>query len=207
MPIDFKAYTAENIRKVNAQRRALSQPDVYLVPTLKPAEVLFVPASKMGGEPATCYNCGRYNAGRSCMLIGPHVEIRKFIYPVQATADAKQIEYWPCCGEWARGEPNEGPEQFCDELDTPDELGLGWINAPKVGQSIGGANCGGPNGGDECDFYITDTADARDTKSGFCRVLQSDVEAAAVCAAWRDDDWVDYQRGSALLAELNNGKG
>jgi len=204
MPIDFKAYTAANLRKVNSQRRALSQPDVYLVPTLKPAEVLFVPAASMCGEPSTCYNCGRYNLGKSCMLIGPHVEIRKFIYPIYPTADAKQIEYWPCCGEWKRGEPNRGPEEFTDELDTPDELGLGWINAPRVGQAIGGANCGGENGGDECDFYITDVADARDTEQGFCRVLQQDVDNGAVCAAWRDDDWVDYQRGSALLKELND---
>lgn len=204
MADDFVVYKLKNLRKVNGQRRALSQPDVWTVPTLKPAEVLFVPASSMGGEPATCYNCERYNADRSCMLIGPHIEIRKFTYPPQPTADAKQIEYWPCCGEWKRGEPNAGPEQFCDELDTPDELGLGWINAPQVGQKIGGANCGGCDGGDECDFYVTDVADARETETGFCRVLQQDVAAGAVCAAWRDDDWIDFARGSALLRELDS---
>jgi len=206
MPKDFVTYRADNLRKVNAQRRALSQPDVYYVPTLKPAEVLFVPADKMGKEPATCYNCSRYNYGLSCMMIGPNVPVVRFIYPRTVTADAKRIEYWPCCSEWDRGSPNYGPAQYNKCLNSPDELGLGWINAPEVGQEIGGANCGGPNGGDECDQYVTDEADARDTDSGWCRVLQQDVDAGAVCAAWRDDDWVDYQRGSALLKELERGR-
>jgi hypothetical protein len=203
MSVDFKVYKADNLRKVNSQRRALSQPDRYTVPVLKPAEVLFVPASKMGGEPATCYNCREFNYGKSCELIGPHVPIRSFIYPRNATADAKRIEYWPCCGMWDRGAPNYGPPKFHENLSTPDELGLGWINAPTMGQDIGGANCGGERGGDECDFYVTEEADARDTKEGWCRVLQQDVANGAVCAAWRDDDWVDYARGSALLKELN----
>lgn len=203
MADDFVVYRASNLRKVNAQRRALSQPDVYCVPVLKAAEVLFVPAAQMGGEPATCYNCSRYNHGRSCMLIGPHVPIRKFTYPKEATSDAKQIEYWPCCGEWKRGDPNRDSSTFCEDLDTPDELGLGWINAPKPGQLIAGANCGGLNGGDECDFYVTDVADARDVETGWCRVLQQDVSGEAVCAAWRDDDFVDYQRGASLLRELD----
>lgn len=205
MAEDFKVYTAENLRKINAQRRALSQPDVYIVPTLKPAEVLFVPASEMHDEPATCYNCKEYNYGKSCEYFGSNVSVRRFVYPRTATADAKRIEYWPCCSMWDRGQPNYGPPKFHERIDSPDELGLGWINAPEVGQEISGANCGGSNGGDECDFYITEVADARDTKSGFCRVLQQEVENAAVCAAWRDDDWVDYQRGSALLKELDGG--
>lgn len=205
MPDDFVTYRAKNLRKINAQRRALSQPDVYCVPTLKPAEVLFVPAAQMKGEPATCYNCSRYNHGSSCMMIGPNVPVRRFTYPPTPTADAKRIEYWPCCGEWDRGAPNYGPARFNTNLSTPDELGLGWINAPEPGQEIGGANCGGSNGGDECDFYVTEEADARDTEQGWCRVLQQDVDNGAVCAAWRDDDWVDYQRGSALLKELDRG--
>lgn len=205
MPEDFVTYRASNLRKVNAQRRALSQPDVFTVPTLKPAEVLFIPASGMGGEPATCYNCKEYNYGRTCEYFGPNVPIRRFVYPRAATADAKRIEYWPCCGMWDRGTPNYGPAKYHERTDSPDELGLGWINAPSVGQEIGGANCGGTDGGDECDFYVTEEADARDTESGFCRVLQQDVANGAVCAAWRDDDWVDYARGSALLKELDRG--
>jgi hypothetical protein len=201
---DFKTYNADALRKVNAQRRALSQPDVYCVPTLKPAEVLFVPAAKMGSEPASCYNCSRYNYGKTCQLIGPNVPVRRFIYPRTATADAKRIEYWPCCGEWSRGSANYGPPKFDYNLSTPDELGLGWINAPELGQEIAGANCGGSNGGDECDSYVTEKADARDTTEGWCRVLQQNVENGAVCTAWRDDDWVDYARGSALLKELSN---
>jgi hypothetical protein len=205
MPADFKLHTAKTLRKVNAQRRALSQPDVYTVPVLKSAEVLFVPASKMCGEPATCYNCSRYNYGRSCQMIGPNVLIRRFIYPPTATADAKRIEYWPCCSEWDRGQPNYGPAKYAYNQSTPDELGLGWINAPEVGLEMSGANCGGENGGDECDFYVSEEADARDAERAWCRVLQMEVENGAVCAAWRDDDWIDYQRGSALLKELDGG--
>ncbi len=206
MADDFHVYTANALSKVNAQRRAQSQPDVYCVPTLKPAEVLFVPASRMGGEPATCYNCHMYNWERSCMLIGPDIDVSNFTYPPRATGDAKRIEYWPCCGMWDRGAPNYGTAKYNrpDERSTPDELGLGWINAPELDQLIGGANCGGRDGGDECDFYVTEEADARATEQGFCRVLQQDVDNGAVCAAWRDDDWLDYQRGSALLKELSD---
>jgi len=203
MAKDFFVYRADNLRKSNAQRRALSQPDVYLVPTLKPAEVLFVPASGLQGEPTTCYNCKEYNFGKSCEYFGPHVEIRRFVYPRTETADAKRIEYWPCCSMWDRGQPNYGPAKYHERTDSPDELGLGWINAPSVGQDISGANCGGAHGGDECDFYITPGPDARAYDTGFCRVLQQEVDNGAVCAAWRDDDWVDYQRGSALLKELS----
>jgi hypothetical protein len=209
MPNDFKVMTAEHLRKWNAQRRALSQPDVYLVPALKPSQVLFVPAAKMGGEPATCYNCQLYNYGKSCMLMGKNILIYKFIYPPKATADAKRIEYWPCCGMWDRGQPNFGAPKFMENLSTPDELGLIWINAPEPGLEISGATCGGMAGdkpiADECDHYISKEADARDAPTAFCRVLQQDVENGAVCAAWIDDDRLEYFQAVSLMRELENG--
>lgn len=197
----FLAFKVENLRKVNAQRRALSQPDIYAIPTPSKGEVMFVPAAQMGGEPASCYNCHFYNYGKSCGLIGPWTRIEKFIYPKEATADAKRIEYWPCCSMWDKGEPNYGVEAFTAAND-PDTLGLGWINAPKPGQEYGGANCGGENGGDDCDHYMTESSDKREEPQGFCRVLQTTVDNGAVCAQWRDDDWMDWRRAQDILKDL-----
>jgi hypothetical protein len=204
MPTNFKAYTVTEIKKVNAQRRALSQPESRDVPALSKGEVMYVPEAKMCGEPASCYNCLKYNVGRSCQIIGPDTRIEKFIYPKEATADAKRVEYWPCCFEWRRGTPNYGPVKFVLDASrsTPDEVGLGWINAPRTGQEAGGANCGGKDGGDDCDHYITRGDDKRAECSAFCRVLQQDVENGAVCSAWRDDDWLSWDKARTLMKEL-----
>jgi hypothetical protein len=206
MPNNFLVYGLDALRKVNSQRRALSQPTITSLPILNKGQVQYIPEGAMEGEPASCYNCPFFNrTGKSCRLIGPSVTIRKFIYPPKPTADAKQIEYWPCCSAWMRGEPNYGPSKFMDCLSSPDTLGLGWINVPELGQDIGGANCGGKDGGDDCDHYCTDgPGDKRDYPTAFCRVLQSQVENGAVCSAWMDDDWVDWTKAQALLKELGD---
>ncbi len=203
MSRNFLVYKLKHLRKVNAQRRGLSQPSIDFVPVLTKGQVLYVPAGKMEGEPASCYNCTSYNYGRSCMRIGPEVEIRKFTYPPQATRDSDPIEYWPCCGMWDKGEPNRGKETFVSAND-PTELGLIWINAPETGQPCGGANCGGENGGDDCDNYITEGDDKRDEPTAFCRVLQCEVENGAVCAAWDDDDKMPWQQAQNLLKSFGN---
>lgn len=201
MPPNFLTYKLENLRKVNSQRRALSQPTIIDVPVLTAGQVQYIPETQMDGKPASCYRCPFYNHGRSCKFFGPEIRIRKFVYPLEATADAKQIEYWPCCSAWTLGEPNYGEEQFFEHLSTPDTLGLGWINAPKVGQEYGGANCGGKSGGDDCDHYITKGDDKRDEPMAFCRVMQRQVENGAVCCAWMDDDWVSWDRAQNILKE------
>jgi len=203
MPPNFLVYKLANLRKVNSQRRALSQPTIVDVPVLTKGQVQYIPEGQMDGKPATCYRCPFYNFGRSCKYMGEYIRIKKFTYPPEATADAKQIEYWPCCSAWTPGEPNYGPEQFFDYLSSPDTLGLGWINAPKPGQSCGGANCGGKNGADDCDHFITEGDDKRKEQTAFCRVLQSEVENGAVCSAWMDDDWVGWQRAQGILRELD----
>lgn len=203
MPDNFLIYTAENLRKINSQRRALSQPTITDVPILKPGQVSFTNASQMHDEPASCYNCIAFNYGKSCMKIGPETPIKKFSYPPKPTADAKVIEYWPCCSMHDYGEPNYGSEKFISHND-PDNVGLGWINAPKPGQKLGGANCGGCNGGDDCDNYITDgPGDKRQYPTAFCRVLQTPVEAGAVCSAWEDDDFVPWDKAMLLLKEID----
>ena len=199
-------YKSGQLRKVNAQRRALSQPTILSVPTLTKGQVLFTPASELHDEPASCYNCRKYNCGRSCMLIGTSLSVKKFIYPPEPTADAKTIEYWPCCSAHEYGEPNEGPERFIGEPSDPDNLGLGWINAPRPGQEYGGANCGGSNGGDDCDHYCTEGPDKRAEPTAFCRVLQQPVANGDVCTGWMDDDWLDWKRAQALIGELDGGK-
>ena len=200
MPPNFLAYKAANLSKINAQRRALSQPTLTGVPILTKAQVMYVPEGAMEGEPSSCYNCPFFNYDRSCQLIGPRVKVKKLIYPAQATSDAKRIEYWPCCGEWTRGDPNYGEEKFIAS-NSPDSTGLGWINAPKVGQEYGGANCGGKDGGDDCDHFITIGEDKRAEPTAFCRVLQSEVENGAVCCAWMDDDFLSWDRAQNILKE------
>lgn len=199
MPSNFLVYKVKQLKKVNAQRRGLSQPTIIDVPVLTKGQVQYIAEAQMYGEPATCYNCPNFNYGKSCYLMGENVAIRKLTYPEKPTADAKPIQYWPCCSAWTHGEPNYGAEKYADYLLSPDNLGLGWINAPKVGQDIGGANCGGKNGGDDCDHYCTEGDDKRAEPSGFCRVLQQQVENGAVCSAWMDDDWMSYDRAQNIL--------
>jgi hypothetical protein len=192
----FLEYGARHLPKINSIRRAKSQPDIYTIPTLNKSQVLFVSAAEMRNEPASCANCQFYNWGKSCQLIGERTIVRKFTYG----APDKRIEYWPCCGAHERGAPNYGPPHFLSN-DSPSTLGLLWINAPKVGQELGGANCGGTNGGDDCDYYMTEIDDKRAAPTGFCRVLQSEVANGDVCAAWIDDDRIEWQEAQAILAK------
>jgi hypothetical protein len=190
----FLKYKSKHLSKINSIRRAKSQPDIYTVPTLTKDQVLFVTASEMHNEPASCYNCRFYNYGKSCGLIGPLPPIRKFTYG----APDKPIEYWPCCGAHEHGTPSYGAEAF-RAANSPSTLGLLWINAPRVGLDLGGANCGGTFGGDDCDYYMTDIDDKREAPTGFCRVLQSEVMNGDVCSAWRDDDRIEWQEADAIL--------
>lgn len=189
----FPIYEEKNLTKVNDMRRAKSRPeiDLHIVPALTKGQVMFVTASQMGNEPASCYSCHLYNLGRSCMLMGPNVLIKKFTMGT--------VEYWPCCGMQDYGKPNTGKETFSAH-DDPDSLGLVWINAPSVGQPCGGANCGGSGGGDDCDHYFPyDVDDKRDSTSGFCRILQVDVGVGDVCSGWQDDDAVYYDEAEAWM--------
>jgi hypothetical protein len=194
----FLTYRDKHLPKINAIRRAISQPDIYTQPVLGKGQVLFTPASEMNDEPASCYNCNFYNSGRSCQLIGPHVTIRKFTY---GDPD-KSIEYWPHCAAHCFGEANQGPERFIATSD-PSYLNLLWINAPRVGLSKSGANCGGTNGGDDCDYYMTKGDDKRAEPEGFCRVLQANVANGDHCTCWTDDDKVPWQQAQSILQEIS----
>ena len=200
MPTDFVAYKAENLRKINAQRRALSAPNDRSIPILDESAVLFSSAAESHDEPRSCLNCPMFNEGKSCALFGPHIPIRKLKFPLEPTSDSKVIEYWPVCGYWMYGDPNRGQERFFATLD-PDASGLGWINAPKPGLEHSGSCCGGRNGGDECDHWVTLGADAREEDSGFCRVLQKDTANMDCCGAWEDDDWLPWSRGVEIIRE------
>lgn len=199
---NFLIFKARQLRKVNAQRQALSESSFFDVPVLTKGDVNYIPAAKMDGEPASCYTCPFYNASRTCQLIGKGVAVRKLTYPAEATSFSKPIEYWPCCSAWQKGRPNFGEEKYIGSGSSPDDIGLIWINAARPGQEYGGANCGGCNGGDDCDHYITEGDDKRVEPTAFCRVLQQDVECGAVCSAWRDDDILQWQKAQDLLKEL-----
>jgi len=200
----FPIYKSKNLAKVNSLRRAASLVSIESPPILDKAQVLFSTSEERNGEPCSCYNCEFFNAGASCYFFGPGVNIRKFVYPPAPTADAKQIEYWPVCGLQHYGKPNKGRERFADHLADPDNSGLCWINAPRVGQEYGGANCGGTNGGDDCDYYDCEGDDKRAAPTGTCRVIQTPVANGDVCAAWKDDDLIGWREAQTLLQELDN---
>ena len=200
MPEDFMVYRKKQLRKVNSIRRAASQPADKSLPVLNESQVLFSAAAEAHGEPRSCYNCTFFNHDRSCKLLPKEIAIRKLKYPPEPTSDSKVIEYWPVCGYWVYGEPNYGPEVCLADID-PESAGLGWVNAPSVGLDYGGACCGGADGGDDCDYYISEDDDMHPepTSSGFCRVLQKNVNAMDCCGAWTDDDWITWQQAQVLL--------
>lgn len=195
---DFIEFTDKDLPKINSQRRTLTQPDIWIVPQLDKASVLFVTAESRHDEPNSCYNCGKYFASsETCGIIGPHIRIRKFIYGEPYLP----VEYWPVCGSHEYGEPSKGDASYSAEND-PDFIGLCWINAPKVGQRYGGANCGGSNGGDDCDFWMIDGKkgpDKRDYEEAFCQVLQGPTAKGDCCAAWTDDDILSWQLAQNIL--------
>lgn len=199
----FPIYKSAQLKKVNSLRRANSLVEIEDAPILDKGQVQFVTAEESDNEPCSCYNCEFYNAGATCYFFGPSIAVRKFIFPAEPTADAKPIEYWPVCGAQHHGKPNKGRERFADTLSDPDNLGLGWVNAPRVGLEYGGANCGGGNGGDDCDLYdVEGTDDKRSAPTGTCRILRTPVANGDVCACWIDDDFVSWQKAQSILSEL-----
>src|ERR1700757_1990527 len=182
------------VQKINSIRIGQSRPDLKEPPILTEGSVLFSSAASASNEPRSCYNCTFFNYDKSCRLIGKGVEIHKFTWPKEKRDAAKPIEYWPVCGYWVKGDPNYGPEEFSARL-SPDEAGLGWVNAPKPGLEYSGTSCGGANGGDDCDFWIIDREDGdkRECESGFCRVLQRETGNMDCCSAWQDDDYLTWQ--------------
>lgn len=201
----FPVYDGKQIRKVNAMRRAFSAPDSVAPVVNTKGEALFTTSEEMNDEPASCYNCQFYNVkAERCQLMGPRKVIKKLIWPREATSDSKQIEYWPCCSMQFYGKPNEGEAKYLAASSDPDYMGLIWINAPKPGQKIGGANCGGVNGGDDCDHYQTnDDTPKWESPIGFCRALQTQVAAGDVCCQWRDDDTLQWQDAQRLIGEID----
>ena len=184
MPDGFVLYKPKNLKKINDMRRAASLPTSRDVPIPTKGQVLFMPAAAMNNEPASCYNCVFMQKDNTCQLHGPAILVQKFIQG--------SIEFWPCCGYFVHGEPSEHDPHHHAELD-PSTTGLVWINAPDKGQELGGATCGGLNGGDDCDWYNTKGTDKRAVKMGWCQVLQCNVEGGAVCAEWADDDQIEWQ--------------
>lgn len=193
----FVEYREKQLPKTNAMRRDKSQPDFFGVPILTDGQVMFTRASEMGDKPASCYTCQFQQSDETCNLLGPTVPVRK----VRGNKDSgEQIEYWPRCNGWCYGNPQKGKPHYSEYLSTPDQLGLIWINAPKVGQALGGSNCGGISGADDCDHYITSgRVEKWDTKQGACRVLQHSVGAGDFCIGWRDDDILAYQDARILM--------
>jgi hypothetical protein len=193
----YVEYGKEQLPKIESMRRDKSQPDFYGIPILHDQDVMFTTASELGDKPASCYTCQIQQSDLTCGLLGPDVRVAK----VTGSRDSGDpIEYWPCCGAQDYGPTQTGPAKYRSNLSTPDQVGLIWINAPEIGQKYGGANCGGVNGGDDCDHYITQGAVEKwDAPQGICRVLQHTVNSGDVCVAWRDDDVLDWQYAQQLM--------
>jgi hypothetical protein len=185
----FVVYEKSNLGKVNALRRAKSLPDVEtpVIPTK--GQALFTTAEEMHNEPASCDNCIFIRSDKHCTLIGPRISVQKI------TKDG--IEYWPCCSMHTYGRSADGEYRSSGD---PDYMGLIWINASKVGQAHGGANCGGCDGGDDCDHYIVDGATEKwESPTGFCRALQTTVACGDVCSLWGDDDELGWREAQKII--------
>lgn len=198
-PGGYIEYGPEQLPKVDSMRRDKSQPDFYGVPILHDSDVLFTTAEELGGKPASCFTCKERQSDDTCERLGPDISVKTVVGHKDS---GDPIEYWPCCSmqEYSATAPT-GKPHYHDDLDTPDSIGLIWINAPEVGQKYGGANCGGVRGGDDCDHYITPGAtDKWEAPQGVCRVLQHSVKAGDVCTAWRDDDILNWQEAQQLMS-------
>jgi hypothetical protein len=195
-PGGFVEYGEEQLPKIDSMRRDKSQPDFYGVPILQNSDVGFVRASEIGNKPASCYTCTKQQSNETCYLLGPEISV-KTVVGHQDSGDP--IEYWPCCSSHQFGDPSSEEPSYATQLSTPDALGLIWINAPEVGQEFGGANCGGVEGGDDCDHYLVESGEKWDNPQGACRVLQHSVDAGDVCSAWRDDDELSWDEAQQLM--------
>jgi hypothetical protein len=181
------------IAKWNAQRTAESLVQIQKAPILDKASVLFETGEHWQYRPCSCYTCERLNlkAG-TCRIHGPRIKTVRFI--------CEGIEYWPDCGKAEFGEPNKGEATYVKFPDDPDYTGLCWINAPEVGLEFSGANCGGAHQGDDCDYFDTNGRTAKwDASIGMCRVLKTEVANDDRCAAWDDDDVLDWKKGQQLI--------
>ncbi len=196
-PGGFVEYGKDQLDKIDSMRRDKSQPEFYGVPILRDEEVGFARAADIGNKPASCYTCKERTTDDTCERLGPSVLVKKV---TGSRESGDPIEYWPCCSmhDYSGEEPTGKPE-YHETLDTPKCLGLVWINAGKPGQAYGGANCGGINGGDDCDRYRVAKGEKWDSAQGLCTVLAHIVDAGDVCAAWRDDDILEWQEAQELM--------
>jgi hypothetical protein len=188
----FPVYTEKHLDKVNSMRVAKSQPDFHGIPIIHKEQVGFCTASEIGNVPASCSTCQAHQErDASCKYLGPDILAR--------TVTVEGIEYWPCCGMHDYGKPNSGEPCYSDPLSTPEQIGLIWINAPEEGLEYGGANCGGGNGGDDCDHYMVESGEKWDSQQGTCRALDETVANGDVCALWWDDDILGWQEAQNVL--------
>lgn len=193
-PGGFVEYDEKQLPKVDSMRRDKSQPDFYGIPILQDSDVGYVRSAEVGNQPASCYTCSKQNADETCYLLGPEIKVKTVVGHKES---GDPIEYWPCCSSHQYGDG--GGKDYAQYLSTPQSLGLIWINAPKVGQEFGGANCGGSNGGDDCDHYMVKSGEKWDNPQGYCRVLAHTVDNGDVCSAWRDDDELNWDEAQQLM--------
>jgi len=200
-PGGFIEYGKEQLPKIDSMRRDKTQPDFYGVPILHDEQVMFTRASEMGNKPASCTTCHYQQSDKTCHLIGPSITVSKVTGHKES---GDPIEYWPCCDMHSYGEPSKEKPHYDEVLSNPNTLGLVWINAGEPGQPYGGANCGGVEGGDDCDHYMVSKGDKWENPQGLCRVLAHTVDAGDVCTAWWDDDILEWEEAQQLIRGSRN---
>lgn len=192
-PGGFIEYGPEQLAKVDSMRRDKSQPDLMGIPILHDEDAMYRRASEIGDKPASCYTCTMMKDD-TCSLLGPGVSTKKV---TGSRESGDPIEYWPFCKRFTYGTP---AGKYAEKFENPNTIGLIWINASKPGQKFGGANCGGGNGGDDCDNYIVKgKVEKWDAEQGHCRVLAHTVNNGDLCTAWRDDDILQWEEAQNLL--------
>src|SRR6266568_5101046 len=132
--------TPKYTQKMNTLRAVKSMAGAKDLPILNRGQVMFTSEAEMNHQPASCYNCHMYQSALDrCMIHSPEIVIKKF---TQKSKGGKDVEFWPCCSYWDHGEPCSSSTPNYSSQHDGDSTGLIWINAPKVGLPLSGANCG-----------------------------------------------------------------
>lgn len=196
----FPIYGDKQLAKVNALRKVLSTAGNESMVALERSQVAFSTAESAHDEPRSCLNCPMFfSDAHRCKLFGDRVKIAKF---TEGKPEGKLIEFWPVCDYWMYGTPEGGEFESLEYPLDPDDAGLSWINAPRVGAKHSGTCCGGANDGDDCDMWLaTDKENKMESHTGFCRVLQTITANMDCCSSWTDDDLVDWRTAQQWLKE------
>lgn len=154
--------------------------------------VLLVKGGDYDHKPFSCFNCHMLiEPAKRCAIHGPKIIID--------SVEARGKTWNPVCGLWDGGKPME--KEMYPASDDPDMTGLEWV----LGK---GTNCGGMHSGRGCSKHYLEESSSGNG-SGFCRVIQRDVEGTDCCGAnesLNPAESMDWREAQGLLKkEKSNG--